>query len=60
MTDMAMPKDKNPCHEIDNYGGPFLDHHCYIISLSDLYLGEEKKIFKEIMHFYYVTYMATP
>ena len=31
-----------------------------ILSLSDLCLGVEKKIFKEIMHFHYMTYMATP
>ena len=31
-----------------------------IFSLSDLYLGVEKTIFKEIMHFHYITYMDTP
>ena len=32
----------------------------YILSLSDLCLGIKKKIFKEIMHFHYMTYKATP
>ena len=63
MTYMATPQHKNPCpggHEIYNFGGPFLGNHYYILSLSNLCLGVEKKIFKEIMHFHYVTYMATP
>ena len=47
-------------HEIYNFGRPFLGHHNYILSLSDLCLGVEKKIFKEIMHFHNMTYMATP
>ena len=53
----------NPCprgHEIDNFGRPFLGHHNYILTLSILCLGEEKKIFKEIMHFHNMTYNATP
>ena len=57
MTCMAMPQHKNPClggHEIYNFGRPFLGHHYYILSLFDVCLGEEKKIFKEIMHFYYI------
>ena len=36
-----------------NFGRPFLGHHNIILSLSDLCLGVEKKIFKEIMHFHY-------
>ena len=63
MTSMATRSNKNPCpggHEIYNFGRPFIVHHYYILSLSDLCLGVEKKIFKEIMHFYYMTYMATP
>ena len=63
MTYMALPLHKNPCprgHEIYNFDRPFLGHHYYILGLSDLCLGVEKKIFKEIMHFYYMTYMATP
>ena len=63
MTYMAMPWHKNPCpggHEIYNFGRPFLGLHYYILSLSDLCLGVEKKIFKGIMHFHYMTYMATP
>ena len=46
--------------EIYNLGGPFLGHHYYILCLFNLCLGVEKKIFKEIMHFHYMTYMATP
>ena len=38
----------------------FLGHHCYRDSLSDICLGVEKKILKEIMHFHYMTHMATP
>ena len=60
---MATPYNKNHCprgHEIYNFGRPFLGHYYYIFGLSDLCLGVEKKIFKEIMHFYYMTYMATP
>ena len=32
--------------EIYNFGSPFLGHHYFILSLSDLCLGEGKKIFK--------------
>ena len=46
-------------HEIYNFGRPFLGHHYYTLSLSDLCLGVEKTIVKEIMHFHYMTYMAT-
>ena len=38
----------------------FLGHHYYIHSLSDLCLWVQRKIFKEIMHYHYMTYMATP
>ena len=47
-------------HESYNFGRPFRGHHYYILSLFDLCLGVERKIFKEIMYFHYVTYMATP
>ena len=47
-------------HVIYNFGRLFRGHHYYILGLSDLCLGVEKKIFKEIMHFYRMTYMATP
>ena len=59
---MATPEHKNPYpggHEIYNFGRPFLGHHYYILGLSDLCLGVEKKIFKEIMHFYSMTYGHT-
>ena len=63
MTYMATPWHQNLSpgdHEIYNFGRPFLGHHYYIPSLSDLSLGVEKKIFKEIMYFHYMTYTATP
>ena len=62
-TYLATPQHKNPLpggHEIYNFGTPFLGHPYYIHSLSDLCIGVEKKIFKEIMFFHYMTYMATP
>ena len=34
-------------HEIYNFGRPFLCHYNYILSLSDLCLGVEKKILKK-------------
>ena len=63
MTYMVTPSQKTPCqegHECYNFGRPFLGHHYYILSFSDLCLGEKKKIFKEIMLFHYMTYMAMP
>ena len=36
---------------------PSLGHHYYIFGLSDLCMEVEEKIFKEIMHFHYITYM---
>ena len=53
---------QNPSPGVDdiyNFGRPFLGHHYYILSLSDLCLGV-KKIFKGIMHIHYMTYMAAP
>ena len=35
-------------NEIQNFGGPFLEHYYYTLSLSDLCLGEEKKDFHGI------------
>ena len=55
---MATPKHKNPCprgHEIYSFGRPFLGHHYYILDLSDLCLGVEKTIFKEIMQLHYLS-----
>ena len=63
MTQMATPLQKNPCRggsEIYNFGRPFLGNHYYILGLFDLCQGVEKKILKEKMHFYYMTYMAKP
>ena len=39
-------------HEIYNSGRPFLGHHYFIISLTELCLGVENKILREIMHFH--------
>ena len=49
-------------YEIYNFGRPFLGHpyNTYILGLSDLCLGVEKKIFKEILQFQYITCMAMP
>ena len=59
--DNALAQDPYPAgHEIYNFGRPFLGHHYYILGLSDLCLGYEKQIFKEIMQFHCLTYMATP
>ena len=61
MTYIAMPQHKNPCsgvHEIYNFGRTFLGYHYYLLSLSDLCLGVEKKVLKEIMPFHFMTYKA--
>ena len=55
---MATPQHKNHClggHEIYNFGRSFLGHHynIHVLNLSDLRLGVERKIFKEIMYFHY-------
>ena len=64
MTYMATPLHKNPYQpggrESYNFGRPILAHQRHILSLSHLCLGVEETIFKEIMHFYYMTYMGTP
>ena len=60
---MATPWHMNPCpgyHESYNFGRSFHGHQYFILNLSDLCMGVEKKIFEEIMHFHYMTYMATP
>ena len=63
MTYMSTPLHKDPCprgHEIYNFDKPFLGHHNFAFSLSVICLRVETKIFKEIMHFHYITYIATP
>ena len=55
---MSRPQDKNPCprdHEIHNFGGPFLSHHYFILSLSDLCLGVERKIIGKYINFTRIT-----
>ena len=44
-----------------NFSRLYLGHHYYILytKFTDLWLVVEK-IIKDIMHFYYMTYMATP
>ena len=62
MTYMATPYLKNPCVrgiEICNFCRFFLVTITIDFSLSDLYLGIERKMFKKIHAFYYVTYMIT-
>ena len=57
---MAISPRKNPYpggYEIYNCGIPFLDHYHYTLSLSCHRV--EKTIFKEIVLFYFMTYMAT-
>ena len=59
---MTTHQHKNPClggHKIYNFGWPFLGQHYFTLSLSDLCLGVEKKILKEILNFHYTTYMNT-
>ena len=56
MTNMVMPQHKIPwpsIHQIYNFGTRYLlgNHYC-ILCQSDLCLGVEKKIFKEIHQFY--------
>ena len=46
-------------HEIYNFGRHFIDYHYYMLSLFDPSPRVDKKISKEIMQLYYVTYMAT-
>ena len=59
---MATPRHNSPWSrgsETYNFRSLFIGHHDNILSLSDLCLGL-KKIFKEINHFHYTSYMATP
>ena len=46
-------------HEIYNFARPLLGYHYYTF-LSDLCLGKERKILKEIIHFQYMTHMVMP
>ena len=47
-------------NDISDFDRPYLHYHYYIPSLSDLCSEVEKMIFKDLMHFYYMTYMAIP
>ena len=45
---------QDPCpggHEIYNFGRPLLGHHYYILSVSNLFMGVEKNICREICIF---------
>ena len=59
----GLPKHKNPWRPgghlqfIYVFGRVFLGQHFYTLSLSDLW-PSVKKIFRDIMHFHYMTYMA--
>ena len=62
---IAKPLHKNPYpmdHEIYNFGRPAFGHHYYVhsTSMSDPYLGVEKRNFKEIMHFHSMTNTTIP
>ena len=62
-TYLSTPQHKNPFprgHEIYKFGRPFLGYHYYKLGLSNLCLGVEKKIVKEIIHFHCIIYMTTP
>ena len=60
MTFMATLKHKNPIPGVMEFTILVNHYRYYDCSLSELCLEEEKQIFKEIMHFHYMTYMATP
>ena len=58
---MATAKHKNRPggYEICHFGRHFLGHYDYTLIFSESCLEVEKKIFKEIMHFHSMTYIAT-
>ena len=59
ISNILISKHKNPSfggHEIYKLGEPLLGHRNYILSSSELCSGEEKKIIKGIMNFYYMKY----
>ena len=58
---MAIPKHKNPNPggQIYNFGRTFLVNYFYALCLSEQCPRIERN-FKEIIHFHYMTYMATP
>ena len=43
-----------------SFGRPFPNNDYFTLSLYGSCPGVEKKIFKEVMHFHSMTYMATP
>ena len=47
-------------HEIYSFDRPFLVHHYYIFSLSDICTVVEKNIFQEIVYFKHMNYLAMP
>ena len=63
MAYMVTPQHKKPlypgCQQIYNFRRPFLGHHFNIlVCLIQARQQRLKKIFTEMMHFYYMTYMA--
>ena len=47
-------------NKTDNFGRRYIPHLYYILSLSDLFSAIDKKNFKEIRHFYCMTYVTMP
>ena len=59
MTYISTSKHKNPCPGVMKFT-IYVDPSLVIISIYLNCLGIENKIFKEIMHFHYITYMTMP
>ena len=60
---MTTHQHKNPClggDQIYNFSRLLCGNYYYTLSFLVLCLGEEKNMFKEIMHFQYITYKDTP
>ena len=59
MTYISTSKHKNPCPGVMKFT-IYVDPSLFIITIYLNCLGIENKIFKEIMHFHYITYMTMP
>ena len=55
---MTTPLYNIPRRSIYKFGKSLICRDYYILRLSDLCPWVEKKIFKEIRHFHYITYMT--
>ena len=62
MISMTRPGTRTPLpgSGISKFGGPFLGHHHFTLSLHDLCSGVEKKILKVIMQINQMNYKAMP